>query len=130
VLALDIQLKVLQALPALLQNYGATLSGGLLADAFQVCFLLYGSRTAVVSNTAAAALQQLVTATFEKAASGESTSFSLSSRGPILISSDSPTSDDHSYEVTTGDGEISVRGAAADAYQVSPLRIGLHVTDC
>jgi len=121
VLALDIQLKVLQALPALLQNYGPTLSGGLLADAFQVCFLLYGSRTSVVSNTAAAALQQLVTATFEKAASGGSTSFGLNSRGPILISSDSPTSDNHSYEVLTADGEISVRGAAADAYQVSPL---------
>jgi len=130
VIALVIQLKVLQALPALLQNYGATLSGGLLADAFQVCFLLHGNGTAVVSNTAAAALQQLVTATFEKAASGESTSSGLSSRGPILISSDSPTSDDHSYEISTTEGEVSVRGAAADAYQVSPLWIGLNVTSC
>lgn len=112
---------MLQALPALLQNYGASLSGGLLADAFQVCFLLHGSRTAVVSNTAAAALQQLVTATFEKAASGESKSFGLSSRDLILISSDSPTSDDHSHEDSTGDGEVFVHGAAADAYHVSPL---------
>lgn len=35
--------------------------------AFQVCFLLYSSRTAVVSNTAAAAIQQLVSSTLEKA---------------------------------------------------------------
>ncbi len=84
----------------------------------------------MVSNTAAAALQQLVTATFEKAASGESTFSCLSSRGRKLISSDSPTNDDQSYEVPTADGEISVRGAAADAYQVSRLEIGLDVAAC
>lgn len=67
------QLKVLQALPSLLQNYGAALSGQLLAAAFEVCFLLYNSKTAVVSNTAAAVLQQLVTATFEKASSEDGT---------------------------------------------------------
>lgn len=65
--ALDIQLKVLQALPSLLQNYAISLSGQLLVAAFQVCFLLYSSRTAVVSNTAAAAIQQLVSTTLEKA---------------------------------------------------------------
>ena len=36
--------------------------------AFQVCFLLHGSKTAVVSNTAAATLQQLLSSTFEKVA--------------------------------------------------------------
>ena len=66
---LDIQLKVLQALPSLLQNYGDSLSGDLLGAAYEVCFLLYGSKPAVVSNTAAAVLQQLVTTTFEKLAS-------------------------------------------------------------
>lgn len=82
----------------------------------------------MVSNTAAAALQQLVTATFEKAASGASTFSGLSRRGRRLISSDSPTSDDQSYEFSTAEGEISVRGVAADAYQVNPLWIRLHVT--
>lgn len=67
------QLKVLQALPSLLQNYGTSLSGQLLAAAFEVCFLLYNSKTAVVSNTAAAVLQQLVTTTFEKASSEDGT---------------------------------------------------------
>ena len=40
--------------------------------AFQVCFLLYSSKTAVVSNTAAAAIQQLVSSTLEKAANESS----------------------------------------------------------
>ena len=65
---LDIQLKVLQALPSLLQNYANSLTGDLLGAAFQVCFLLHNSKTAVVSNTAAASLQQLVYSTFEKVA--------------------------------------------------------------
>ena len=55
---LEIQLKILQALPSLLQNYA--LSGTLLAVALHTCFLLHGSKTAVVSNTAAATLQQVV----------------------------------------------------------------------
>lgn len=66
--AFDIQLKVLQALPSLFQNYSNALSDKLLAAALEVCFSLYNSKTAVVSNTAAAALQQLVDVTFEKVA--------------------------------------------------------------
>ena len=101
-LALDIQLKVLQALPSLLQNYAGSLTGDLLLAAFQVCFLLYNSRTAVVSNTAAAALQQLVSSTLEKVLEG---SEDLSTDGPIL-------------ELTIGDDIISVHGAALDAYRM------------
>ena len=66
--AFDIQLKVLQALPSLFQNYSNALSGKLLAAALEISFSLYNSKTAVVSNTAAAALQQLVAVTFEKVA--------------------------------------------------------------
>jgi len=101
-LALDIQLKVLQALPSLLQNYSSSLTGKLLLTAFQVCFLLYGSRIAVVSNTAAAALQQLVNSTLEKAA-GEK---------------DGPGKDDPTSEVPIGDGTIPVSGAALDAHRL------------
>lgn len=71
---LDIQLKVLQALPSLLQNYVARLKGRLLVSTFEVCFLLYGSKTAVVSNTAAATLQQLVASTFDKVVTEDSKS--------------------------------------------------------
>lgn len=98
-LALDIQLKVLQALPSLLQNYASNLTGQLLVAAFQVCFLLYGSKTAVVSNTAAAALQQLVNSTFEK----------VSTKGDL-------SSKEDAAEVSIGDGEITIQGTALDAY--------------
>ena len=100
-LALDIQLKVLQALPSLLQNYAGSLTGELLVNAFQVCFLLYGSKTAVVSNTAAAALQQLVNSTLEKAAL-----------------KDDGTTDEPELEVPIGDGTIWIHGAALDAYHL------------
>ena len=99
-LALDIQLKVLQALPSLLQNYASSLTSRLLTTAFQVCFLLYCSKTAVVSHTAAAALQQLVNATFEKAGA---------SKGPA-------SGDKDALEVSTGSGTVTVSGAGLDAY--------------
>lgn len=63
---------MLQALPSLLQNYAGSLTGELLVAAFQVCFLLHGSKIAVVSNTAAATLQQLILSTFEKVAEEDS----------------------------------------------------------
>ena len=63
--------EVLQALPSLLQNYRSSLSSHILRATLEVCFLLYGSKAPVVSNTAAAVLQQLVTATFENASSEE-----------------------------------------------------------
>ena len=101
-LPLDIQLKVLQALPSLLQNYAGSLTGKLLLTAFQVCFLLYNSKTAVVSNTAAASLQQLVNSTFEK----------TSEKG------ESQHRDDSSVEVPIGDGTSTIYGAALDAYRL------------
>ena len=70
-------------------------------NAFQVCFLLYSSKTAVVSNTAAAALQQLVNSTLEKAAL-----------------KDDGTTDEPELEVPIGDGTIWVHGAALDAYHL------------
>ena len=101
-LALDIQLKVLQALPSLLQNYPASLTGKLLVNAFQVCFLLYSSKTVVVSNTAAAALQQLVNSIFEKAA----------------LDDDGQSTDVPAVKVPIGDGTVSIYSAALDAHHV------------
>lgn len=101
-LALDIQLKVLQALPSLLQNYAGSLTGRLLITAFQVCFLLYNNKTAVVSNTAAASLQQLVNSTFDKV----TTNVSGQSR------------DDPPTDVPIPDGSVSIYGAALDAYRL------------
>ncbi|KAL8717742.1 MAG: hypothetical protein Q9225_005039 [Loekoesia sp. 1 TL-2023] len=99
-LALDVQLKVLQALPSLLQNYSRSLEGSLLISAIQVCFILHGSKTAVASNTAAASLQQLLAFTFEKLAPRD----------------DSSSSDESLVAVPIQDGSILVSNAAADAY--------------
>ncbi|KAL9577530.1 MAG: hypothetical protein Q9212_006303, partial [Teloschistes hypoglaucus] len=99
-LVLDVQLKVLQAIPSLLQNYGNNLDGKLLASTFQLCFLLHGSKTAVVSNTAAASLQQLLSSTFEKVAAED----------------ENPPSADHVATIALQNGSIPLHQAAADAY--------------
>lgn len=62
----EVQLKILQTLPALLHNYSDVLSGELLARLLEVCATLQASKVAAVSNTAAATLQQLVSSAFEK----------------------------------------------------------------
>ena len=63
---LDVQLKILQALPSLLQNYAADLKGDLLVTALNICFTLQSSKNAIVNNTSAATLQQLVVTVFDK----------------------------------------------------------------
>ncbi|KAJ5570154.1 uncharacterized protein N7459_009584 [Penicillium hispanicum] len=65
-LSLDIQLKILQSLPSLLQYYSNELSGELLANTLEICATLQASKTIAVSSTAAATLQQLVVLTFER----------------------------------------------------------------
>ncbi|KAJ5324518.1 hypothetical protein N7476_003118 [Penicillium atrosanguineum] len=65
-LSLDIQLKILQSLPSLLQYYSNELSGELLANTLEICATLQASKTMAVSSTAAATLQQLVVSTFER----------------------------------------------------------------
>ncbi|KAJ5107870.1 hypothetical protein N7456_004545 [Penicillium angulare] len=69
-LSLDIQLKILQSLPSLLQYYSNELSGDLLANTLEICATLQASKTLAVSSTATATLQQLVVSTFDRV-SGE-----------------------------------------------------------
>ncbi|EAA59851.1 hypothetical protein AN3643.2 [Aspergillus nidulans FGSC A4] len=64
--ALDIQLKILQTLPSLLQHYSNDLGGELLVTTLEICATLQSSKTLAVSSTAAATLQQLVVSTFER----------------------------------------------------------------
>lgn len=73
---LDVQLKILQALPSLLQNYTSDLKGDLLAAALNICSILQASKNGIVNNTAAATLQQLVVAVFDKVVAEDSKSFS------------------------------------------------------
>ncbi|KAF7592756.1 hypothetical protein BBP40_012514 [Aspergillus hancockii] len=66
VLGLDIQLKILQSLPSLLQHYSNDLGGELLVTTLEICATLQASKTLALSSTAAATLQQLVVSTFER----------------------------------------------------------------
>ncbi|KAI9848124.1 MAG: hypothetical protein M1838_000649 [Thelocarpon superellum] len=99
---LDIQLRILQALPSLSQNYADELKGELLAIALSICSSLQGSKTSVVNNTAAATLQQLVVAVFDK-----------------VVAEDEKSADAHVVDqVETSEGPVDVQEAALDAYKV------------
>ena len=63
---LDIQLKILQTLPSLLQIYARDVEGNLLAALLGVCGDLQDNKAAVVSSTATATFQQLITTVYEK----------------------------------------------------------------
>ncbi|KAF3905460.1 hypothetical protein ABW20_dc0104947 [Dactylellina cionopaga] len=98
----DIQLKILQALPSLLQNYASGIQGKQLEEALAVCSSLQGTKIAVVNSTAAATLQQLIISVFDKVPPEDDKA------------SEIPTSEDISIDGET----ISLRPAAADAYRV------------
>ncbi|KAJ3560360.1 hypothetical protein NPX13_g9330 [Xylaria arbuscula] len=100
---LDVQLKILQALPTLLQNYANDIKGDLLVTALNICFILQTSKNGVVSNTSAATLQQLIMTVFEK-----------------VTTEDKSTSDTEVVgEAPTSDGEtVRLRAAAMDAHRV------------
>ncbi|THX90037.1 hypothetical protein D6D05_00832 [Aureobasidium pullulans] len=101
-LGLDIQLKVLQALPALAQNYSDDLKGDHLAAALQVCAALQNVKAATVSGVAAATLQQLVVSVFDRVAVEDE----AGDKVPIVT------------RISGGDGPIALKEAAYDAYRV------------
>ncbi len=101
-LGLDLQLKILQALPSLLQNYADDLKGDLLSGALEVCSSLQSAKAQTVSGVAAATLQQLVTSVFEKVGNED--------KHPGEVQAQN--------EVPGDDGPINLRPAAFDAYRV------------
>lgn len=101
--ALDVQLKILQALPSLLQNYAVDLQGDLLVTTLNICFILQSSKNAIVNNTSAATLQQLVAAVFDKVTEEDKNN------------ADAP----FAGEAPTADGKVELRAAALDAFRVS-----------
>ena len=71
-LALDVQLKILQTLPSLLQLYAADLHGqDVLGRALSISSDLSANKLPMVSKTAAATFQQLVTAVFARVSSSK-----------------------------------------------------------
>ncbi|PTB76654.1 hypothetical protein M440DRAFT_1375853 [Trichoderma longibrachiatum ATCC 18648] len=99
---LDVQLKILQALPSLLQNYSSDLNGDLLVTALNICFILQSSKNAIVNNTSAATLQQLVVSVFDKVVAEDKTG------GDAPIAGEAPCTD----------GKVELRAAALDAYRI------------
>ncbi|KAF1930817.1 uncharacterized protein M421DRAFT_99412 [Didymella exigua CBS 183.55] len=100
--SLDIQLKVLQALPSLLQNYPSEVRGELLSTVLQICSGLQITKNPAVSNTAAATLQQLIIAIFDRVTVEDGKALEI----PTVA------------EVKGDDGLVPVRPAANDAYKV------------
>ncbi|TVY12839.1 Protein MON2-like, partial [Lachnellula arida] len=99
---LDVQLKILQALPSLLQNYADDLKGDLLAAALNICTILQASKNGIVNNTAAATLQQLVVSVFDKVVTEDKIALEVPTIG----------------EAPVEDGTVQLRAAALDAYRV------------
>ncbi|KAI9761392.1 MAG: E2 ubiquitin-conjugating protein mms2 [Chaenotheca gracillima] len=98
---LDVQLKILQALPSLLHNYADQLNGELLGAALAVCSILQSSKSNVVSNTSAATFQQLVVSIYDKA----------------VAEDEDDTQSPQVGEVPAGNEVIPVGSAALDAYR-------------
>lgn len=66
-LGVEIQLKILQFLPVLVQKYGQTMVGDTVINLLEVCVILQApNKIAVVVNTASATLQQLLVTLFER----------------------------------------------------------------
>ncbi|SPJ75835.1 related to MON2 Peripheral membrane protein with a role in endocytosis and vacuole integrity [Fusarium torulosum] len=95
---LDVQLKILQALPSLVQNYASDLKGNLLVTTLNICFTLQSSKNAIVNHTSAATLQQLVVSVFDKVVSEDKKA------------GDAPAANDAEYSES--------HPAATDAYRI------------
>ncbi|RYP14517.1 hypothetical protein DL766_009644 [Monosporascus sp. MC13-8B] len=99
----DAQLKILQALPTLLQNYSVDIKGDLLVTALNICFILQTSKNGIINNTSAATLQQLVVSVFDKV---------------VTEDIESPSDNNYIGDAPTQDGAVNLRAAAMDAYHV------------
>lgn len=97
----EIQLKILQTVLPLLNNY-RSVHDDILAEALLICFRLQDSKIVVVNNTAAATLRQLVIFVFDKVAKEDSMGLQLSDANQEV-------------EISTGE-KIKLHPCAKDAY--------------
>ncbi|KAF8534392.1 hypothetical protein BDD12DRAFT_860683 [Trichophaea hybrida] len=107
-LGVEIQLKILQVLPPLLQNYPDELQGALLAEALLICAVLQVSKMGVVNNTAAATLSQIVISIFDKVVTEDK----------LVAEDEKATQISVIGEAPSDSGNVPVRPAALDAYRV------------
>ncbi|ODQ77084.1 hypothetical protein BABINDRAFT_163819 [Babjeviella inositovora NRRL Y-12698] len=103
-LAIEIQLKILQSLPSLFQNYSNEIKDQLVAKILQLCAILQSSnKVPVVASTAGATFLQLVIMVFEK----------------VKLEDTSISESEKCYAVQfDSDESISVGPKAYDAYRV------------
>ncbi|CAN6609601.1 protein Mon2p [Trichomonascus vanleenenianus] len=100
-LGMEIQLKILQCLNPLMQNYGAYIYDLAIANLLETCAYLQGqNRDDVVSNTAFATQRQLITLVFDKVDEAD--------QGAA----------DKSQIVNSGGREVEITQAAYDALRV------------
>ncbi|KAH8598999.1 endosomal peripheral membrane protein-like protein [Bisporella sp. PMI_857] len=99
---IDVQLKILQTLPSLVQNYPDDLRGDLIAAALNICTLLQTSKNPSVNNIAAATLQPLVVSIFDKVVAEDKIALEVPTIG----------------EAPSENGPVQLRAAALDAYRV------------
>ncbi|KAK9457727.1 hypothetical protein V1511DRAFT_509168 [Dipodascopsis uninucleata] len=102
-LGVEIQLKILQSLPPLIEKYGEDIGDELLSRTIQLCAILQSSKIAVVVNTAAATLQQLSIAVFD---------------GIVMEDGNSSIETIAKVPIEDGKSQISVKPAAYDAFRV------------
>jgi len=98
---LDVQLKILQTLPSLLQIYARDVEGNLLAAILGVCGDLQDNKAGVVSSTATATFQQLITTAYEKVTREDAL--------PEIVTVDS---------LNVGNTTIEVGAAGYDAFRI------------
>ncbi|ERF75136.1 hypothetical protein EPUS_06176 [Endocarpon pusillum Z07020] len=97
----DVQIKILQTLPSLLQTYASDLYGGLLFTCLDICGALQSSKTTVVSSTASATFQQLVSSAFER-----------------ITDEDAAADSDTVRKVSIGAGTVRLKKAASDGFDI------------
>ncbi len=97
----EVQIKILQTLPSLLQSYASDVHGGLLFTCLEICGALHGSKTTVISSTASATLQQLISSAFER-----------------IKDEDDTADSDITREVQIGKEAVKLQKAASDGYEI------------
>lgn len=108
----DVQLKILQTVPALLADY-PSITSALLSNTLMLCFTLYEqSRVTVVSLTAAATLRQNIMTVFDKVHDEDRTFDAIKDGGEdAAAAAPLPVHTAH-----TPDGNVTLFPASSDAY--------------
>lgn len=102
----------------MLQHYPSEVRGELLSTVLQICSGLQSVKNPAVSNTAAATLQQLVIAIFDRVVAEDGRMPWPPSRAVLIVVPGKALEIPTVTEVKGDDGQVPVRPAANDAYKV------------